>query len=106
MGGIRNLKSGLRPETIGADKDFKDLRAFKGFSDGGDRREWLRCSMGGVYGDVGAMGAKGMMGAPRDVEVPVMDERRAMWKRWELWHGRARYENLDTLRALSADIFE
>ena len=40
MGGIRNLKSGLRPETIGADKDFKD------FSDGGDRREWLRCSMG------------------------------------------------------------
>ena len=46
MGGIRNLKSGLRPETIGADKDFKDLRDFKGFSDGGDRREWLRCSMG------------------------------------------------------------
>ena len=43
---IRNLKSGLRPETIGADKDFKDLRAFKDFSDGGDRREWLRCSMG------------------------------------------------------------
>ena len=36
----------LRPETIGADKDFKDLRAFKDFSDGGDRREWLRCSMG------------------------------------------------------------
>ena len=31
---IRNLKSGLRPETIGADKDFKDLRAFKDFSDG------------------------------------------------------------------------
>ena len=27
-------------------KDFKDLRAFKDFSDGGDRREWLRCSMG------------------------------------------------------------
>ncbi len=47
-----------------------------------------------------------MMGAPRDVEVPVMDEMGAMWKRWELWHGRARYENLDTLRALSADIFE
>ena len=46
MGGIRNLKSGLRPERIGADKDFKDLRAFKDFSDGGDRREWLRCSMG------------------------------------------------------------
>ena len=43
---IRNLKSGLRPERIGADKDFKDLRAFKDFSDGGDRREWLRCSMG------------------------------------------------------------
>lgn len=37
---------GLRPEAIGADKDFKDLRAFKDFSDGGDRREWLRCSMG------------------------------------------------------------
>lgn len=52
------------------------------------------------------VGAKGMMGAPRDVEVPVMDEMGAMWKRWELWHGRARYENLDTLRALSADIFE
>ena len=34
---MRNLKSALRPETIGADKDF---------SDGGDRREWLRCSMG------------------------------------------------------------
>ena len=46
MGGIRNLKSALRPETIGADKDFKDLRDFKDFSDGGDRREWLRCSMG------------------------------------------------------------
>lgn len=43
---MRNLKSALRPETIGADKDFKDLRAFKDFSDGGDRREWLRCSMG------------------------------------------------------------
>ena len=69
MGGIRNLKSGLRPETIGADKDFKDLRDFRDFSDGGDRREWLRCSMGGVYGDVGAMGAKEMMGAPG-----------AMWK--------------------------
>ena len=37
---MRNLKSALRPETIGADKDFKD------FSDGGDRREGLRCSMG------------------------------------------------------------
>lgn len=37
---------GLRPEAIGADKDFKDLRAFKDFSDGGDRREGLRCSMG------------------------------------------------------------
>ena len=36
----------LRPEAIGADKDFKDLRVFKVFSDGGDRREWLRCSMG------------------------------------------------------------
>ena len=36
----------LRPEAIGADKDFKDLRAFKDFSDGGDRREGLRCSMG------------------------------------------------------------
>ena len=47
MGGIRNLKSGLRPERIGADKAFKD------FSDGGDRREWLRGSMGGVYGRVG-----------------------------------------------------
>ena len=46
MGGMRNLKSGLRPERIGADKDFKDLRDFKDFSDGGDRREWLRCSMG------------------------------------------------------------
>ena len=43
---MRNLKSALRPETIGADKDFKDLRAFKDFSDGGDRRERLRCSMG------------------------------------------------------------
>ena len=43
---MRNLKSALRPETIGADKDFKDLRAFKDFSDGGVRREWLRCSMG------------------------------------------------------------
>ena len=52
---IRNLKSGLRPETIGADKDFKDLRDFKDFSDGGDRRECC---------DVGAMGTKGMMGAP------------------------------------------
>lgn len=50
---IRNLKSGLRPETIGADKDFKDLRAFKDFSDGGDRREWLRCSMGAYMGRVG-----------------------------------------------------
>ena len=40
---MRNLKSALRPETIGADKDFKDLRDF---SEGGDRREWLRCSMG------------------------------------------------------------
>ena len=55
MGGIRNLKSELRPETIGADKDFKDLRAFKDFSDGGDRRECC---------DVGDMGAKEMMGAP------------------------------------------
>ena len=45
--------------------------------------------------DVGAMGAMGMMGAPG-----------AMWERCGLWHGRARYENLDTLRALSADIFE
>ena len=52
---IRNLKSGLRPETIGADKDFKDLRDFKGFGDGGDRRECC---------DVGDMGAKEMMGAP------------------------------------------
>ena len=34
MGGMRNLKSALRPETIGADKDFKDLRAFKDFSYG------------------------------------------------------------------------
>ena len=48
MGGIRNLKSGLRPETIGADKDFKDLRAFKDFSDGGDRREC--CGNYGSYG--------------------------------------------------------
>ena len=32
---------GLRPEAIGADKDFKDLRVFKVFSDGGDRREGL-----------------------------------------------------------------
>ena len=37
---------GLRPEAIGADKDFKDLRVFKVFSDGGDRREGLRCFMG------------------------------------------------------------
>ncbi len=44
---------------------------------------------------VRAMGAMGMMGAPG-----------AMWERCGLWHGRARYENLDTLRALSADIFE
>lgn len=36
----------LRPEAIGADKDFKDLRVFKDFSDGGDRREGLRYSMG------------------------------------------------------------
>ena len=49
------------------------------------------------------MGAMGMMGAPGAM---VMDEMGAMWKRLELWHGRARYENLDTLRALSADIFE
>lgn len=41
---------------------------------------------------VRAMGTMGMMGA--------------MWERCGLWHGRARYENLDTLRALSADIFE
>ena len=33
----------LRPEAIGADKD---LRVFKVFSDGGDRREGLRCFMG------------------------------------------------------------
>ena len=106
MGGMRNLKSALRPETIGADKDFKDLRAFKDFSDGGDRRECCDVGDMGMMENVGAMGDMGMMGAPRDVEVPVMDEMRAMWKRWELWHGRARYENLDTLRALSADIFE
>ena len=28
----------LRPEAIGADKDFKDLRVFKVFSDGGPAR--------------------------------------------------------------------
>ena len=50
MGGIRNLKSGLRPETIGADKDFKDLRVFKVFSDGGDRREGLSV-LWGAYMD-------------------------------------------------------
>lgn len=54
-------------------------------------------------GAMGAIGAKGMMGAPGAM---VMDEMGAMWERCGLWHGRARYENLDTLRALSADIFE
>ena len=62
---------GLRPEAIGADKDFKDLRVFKVFSDGGDRREGLRCSMGAM----GMMGAMGLMGAM------VMDEMGAMWER-------------------------
>lgn len=52
---------------------------------------------------VRAMGTMGMMGAPGAM---VMDEMGAMWERCGLWHGRARYENLDTLRALSADIFE
>ena len=50
---IRNLKSGLRPETIGADKDFKDLRDFKDCSEGGDRREGLRSYMGAYMGRVG-----------------------------------------------------
>ncbi len=69
MGGMRNLKSALRPETIGADKDFKDLRAFKDFSDGWGPARVVEVFYGGVYGDVGAMGAKEMMGAPG-----------AMWK--------------------------
>ena len=54
----------------------------------------------GMMEEPGDIGAMGMMGAM------VMDEMGAMWKRCGLWHGRARYENLDTLRALSADIFE
>ncbi len=57
----------------------------------------------GMMGEPGDIGAMGMMGAPGAM---VMDEMGAMWERCGLWHGRARYENLDTLRALSADIFE
>ena len=59
--------------------------------------------MMGDVGAIGAMGLMGMMGAPG---MMVMDEMGAMWERCGLWHGRARYENMDTLRALSADIFE
>ena len=61
---MRNLKSALRPETIGADKDF-----IKDFSDGWGPARVVEVFYGGVYGDVGAMGAKEMMGAPG-----------AMWK--------------------------
>ncbi len=66
----------------------------------------------GAMGAMGTMGAMGMMEEPGDIGAMgmmgamVMDEMGAMWKRCGLWHGRARYENLDTLRALSADIFE
>ena len=60
----------------------------------------------GMMGDVGAIGAMGLMGLMGAPGAMVMDEMGAMWKRCGLWHGRARYENLDTLRALSADIFE
>ena len=49
MGGIRNLKSGLRPETIGADKDLKDLRAFKDFSDGWGPARVVEVFYGGAY---------------------------------------------------------
>ena len=72
----------LRPEAIGADKDFKNLRTFKDFSDGGDRREWLRCSMGamGMMGEPGDIGAMGMMGAMGLMGM-VMDEMGAMWER-------------------------
>ena len=58
---IRNLKSGLRPETIGADKDFKDLRAFKDFSDGGDRRECCDVGAMEMMGTMGMMGVLGVM---------------------------------------------
>ena len=78
----------LRPEAIGADKDFKDLRVFKVFSDGGDRREGLRCSMGamGMMGEPGDIGAMGMMGAmglmgAMVMGAMVMDEMGAMWER-------------------------
>lgn len=57
----------------------------------------------GMMGELGDMGAMGMMGEPGAM---VMDEMGAMWERCGLLHGRARYESLDTLRALSADIFE
>ena len=55
---IRNLKSGLRPERIGADKDFKDLRAFKDW----DRRECCDVGAMGMMGNVGAIGIMGTMG--------------------------------------------
>ena len=50
----------------------------------------------GNYGNDGRYGNDGSAGS--DVGT--------MWERCGLWHGRARYENMDTLRALSADIFE
>mgnify|MGYP004458743741 CR=1 FL=1 len=60
----------------------------------------------GMMGEPGDIGAMGMMGAMGLMGAMVMDEMGAMWERCGLWHGRARYENMDTLRTLSADIFE